>query len=205
MHDHPLPPEIARVAELLRPLRIPWAIAGGWAIDLALGRLTRAHADVDVAVLRRDQWALPEQLSGWAFEKVVDGKRIPWRAGEWLELPIHEVHGRADATSPEVEFLLNEAQGGDWVFRRDPRVRRPLAQVFRPGPARLRLLAPEVVLLYKSNDPREANEHDFAVAQELMDAEARAWLDAATALPKRETFPSEPGDGPCLRTRSRRS
>jgi len=182
MATNALPPEVARVAELLGPLRIPWAVAGGWAIDLALGRVTRAHGDVDIAVLRRDQAALREALTGWEFEKVVDGKLVPWPAGESLERPIHEVHGKRDPSSPRVEFLLNEADGDDWVFRRDPRVRRPLARVFRAGPAGLRLLAPEVVLLYKSNAAREVNEADFTVAQELIDHEAHAWLRESIGL-----------------------
>ena len=33
----------------------PWFIAGGWAIDLFLGRKTREHADVDFALSRLDQ------------------------------------------------------------------------------------------------------------------------------------------------------
>ena len=35
-------------------------IAGGWALDLALGRQTRAHEDVDVAVLRSEHEQLRE-------------------------------------------------------------------------------------------------------------------------------------------------
>ncbi|HKP75078.1 MAG TPA: hypothetical protein VJT67_06010, partial [Longimicrobiaceae bacterium] len=87
MRGNSLRSEIARVAELLQALRVPWVIAGGWAIDLALGRATRTHGDVDVAVLRRDQAVLREDLPGWEFEKVMDGKLVPWPAGEWLELP----------------------------------------------------------------------------------------------------------------------
>lgn len=42
---------------LLAALPCPWFVAGGWAIDLHLGRATRPHGDVDVAVYRHDQAA----------------------------------------------------------------------------------------------------------------------------------------------------
>ena len=42
-----------------------WWVAGGWALDLALGRRTRPHADLEVSVLAADQQALFEHLRGW--------------------------------------------------------------------------------------------------------------------------------------------
>ena len=167
------------MSDALRDLPVSWAIAGGWAIDLALGRVTRPHADVDVAVFRDDQAALRAALPGWTFEAVVGGARVPWPAGVQLELPIHEVYGRPAPGAAVVEFLFNERDGIDWVYRRDPAIRRPVARVLRAGPGGVRVLAPEVVLLYKSKAPRAADDHDFRVAAELLDAEARTWLRAA--------------------------
>ena len=42
----------------------PWAVCGGWGIDLFLNRVTRPHEDVDFAVLRKDAWLVnaPEKL-----------------------------------------------------------------------------------------------------------------------------------------------
>jgi hypothetical protein len=171
---------IADLADALRALTAPWAAAGGWAIDLALGRETRSHADVDVALLRDDQAALRAALPSWEFRVVVDGVLEPWPRAAWLVAPVHEVHARPAARAEHgIEFLLNERDGADWVYRRDPAVRRPLARVFRAGPSGVRVLAPEVVLLYKSKGPRAADEHDFRAALPLLDAEARRWLAAA--------------------------
>lgn len=176
-----LPPEIRQVVNALASLRAPWAVAGGWALDLALGRVTRPHADVDVAVFREDQDALRPALPGWRFEVAVAGALVPWEDGARLEPPVHEVHARPPAgrAGPALELLLNEREGAEWVYRRDPAVRRPLERVLRAGPGGVRMLAPEVVLLYKSKAPRAADEHDFHAARPLLDAEARAWLRAA--------------------------
>ena len=178
-----LPPEIASVASLLRALTVPWAIAGGWAIDLALGQITRPHRDVDVAVFRADQATLRAELADWTFEMVRDGERVPWPTGVRLELPVFETYGRPPDAGPAsaIELLLDDRAGDEWVYRRDPTVRRPLQLAQRRGPAGIQLLAPEIVLLYKSKAPRAEDEHDFAVALELMDAEARAWLRSAVA------------------------
>ena len=46
------------VAAFFAELDAPWWIAGGWAIDLFLGRQTREHEDIDVQILRRDQHAV---------------------------------------------------------------------------------------------------------------------------------------------------
>ena len=175
-----LPAEIAEVAELLRTFR-PWAVAGGWALDLALGRVTRPHADVDVAVFRDDQAALRSALPGWRFAVAMGGVLAPWEPGRRLEPPVHEVHARPGegAAGRSLEFLLNERAGTDWVYRRDPAVRLPLARALREVHGGVRVLAPEVVLLYKSRAPRPVDESDFRAARPVLDGDARAWLRAA--------------------------
>jgi hypothetical protein len=59
------PLEPADLARVLFGLRTPWWICGGWALDLFLGRNTRRHVDLDVALLRRDQHVLFRHLGGW--------------------------------------------------------------------------------------------------------------------------------------------
>ena len=42
-----------------------WALCGGWAVDAWLGRESREHHDIDVALFHEDQFALYEHLAGW--------------------------------------------------------------------------------------------------------------------------------------------
>lgn len=42
-------PLIARIGGALTAREIGWAVAGGWAIDLFLGRVTRPDADLEMA------------------------------------------------------------------------------------------------------------------------------------------------------------
>jgi Aminoglycoside-2''-adenylyltransferase len=53
------------VAQFFAPLTVPWWIAGGWAIDLFLGRQTREHEDIDVQILRRDQQVIRALFGAW--------------------------------------------------------------------------------------------------------------------------------------------
>jgi Aminoglycoside-2''-adenylyltransferase len=162
----------------MRGYAAPWAVAGGWAIDLALGAVSRAHADVDLAAFRDDQRLLRAHLAEWRWEYVDDGVLVPWHDNQWLALPVHELYATNDAGS-RIELLLNERDGHDWVFRRDPRVRLPLARAIVTSSSGLPALAPEVVLLYKSKEPRATDEADFGTALPRLDPFARRWLHDA--------------------------
>lgn len=177
MHDLPL-----RVAALMRGFRPPWFVVGGWAIDLYVGRVTRAHEDIEIGVFRADQEALREHLEGWTLRKVAGGEMSPWRRGEILRPPVHEIHCfNESAEPPRLEVLLNERDGRGWVYRRHAGVRRSLDRCLLDAGAGVKYLCPEAVLLYKSKNTREKDGRDFAAAAGGLDAERRAWLKAALA------------------------
>ncbi len=173
----------SQVAALMRGFGPDWFVAGGWAIDLYLREETRPHEDIEIAIFREDQRALHRHLGGWLLRKVVDGKLSVWHRAEWLAPPVHEIQCSSETAEPRrLEVLLNERSGDEWVFRRDERVRRPLAECLVLSDAGVRFLSPEVVLLYKSKGPRDKDEHDFAAVVRRLDAERRRWLRAAIAL-----------------------
>lgn len=176
-----VPLSLTRVNELLRNAPFRWWLAGGWAIDLFLGRQTRPHSDVDLAVLRADQERVVEFLDGWEFSYVDmrSGARHVWLEGHVLQLPIHEVWARRRGSEAwQLEFLLNEADDTDWVYRRDASVRLPFSE-FEATRDGFRFLPPAVVLLYKSNNLTEKNQQDFEVAVRELDRAACHWLGAA--------------------------
>lgn len=43
------------VASLMSGFNNSWGIAGGWAIDLFIGKETREHKDIEIAIFRKDQ------------------------------------------------------------------------------------------------------------------------------------------------------
>ena len=72
-----LPPQARRAFHLLKQFERPWFVAGGWALDLFLGRITRDHSDFEVALFREDQLELQRILKGWRLElSTQEGRRI---------------------------------------------------------------------------------------------------------------------------------
>lgn len=169
--------DLAYIDDLLAGFPHPWFIAGGWAIDLHVGRVTRPHKDAEIAVLRRDQEAFRGHLPDWEFKYVIPGKPglEPWKEGLRLDLPIHEIHAVRPG-KPDLEILLNESTGGVWRFRRMMEIARPLSKMGDTSATGLPYLAPEIVLLYKAKEPSEADEQDFQVTRPLLASEASEWL-----------------------------
>lgn len=157
-----------------------WWIAGGWAIDLWLGRRTRDHADLDIATLRRSQEALWERLGGWDLQlATAPGVLEPWTTRDIVAPPLHAVWCRPTPTSPwAFEVLLNDADETHWLFRRDHGVRMPLNAIARTSDG-IPYLVPEIVLLYKAKNVREHDVGDFEAALPSLDAKQRRWLRGA--------------------------
>jgi hypothetical protein len=160
-----------------------WGICGGWAIDLFLGRVTRPHKDVEIAVLRRDQLALQSCLAqrGWTMQKAADSKLIPWPEGEKIELPVHSIWCKNPQHKPDfLEVLLNEATETHFIFRRKQSVTLELERAFRQTHEGLRILAPEIVLLYEAKQTsRQEYAADFRNTLPHLDPAQRPWLKDA--------------------------
>jgi hypothetical protein len=163
---------------------VPWWIAGGYAIELAVGRPVRDHGDIDVLVLRRDQLVLQEARPGWDWQAVDPPERLrPWRTGEYLPPGVRELWGRPGPEEPwRIEIVLDESDGDDWVSRRDPRVRRPLAMLGAVTADGVPYLAPEIALYYKAGVLRPKDEIDFAAVLPRLGPAQRAWLRDAIGL-----------------------
>jgi hypothetical protein len=143
-----------------------------------------------VGVFRHHQAALYEHYRDWDTYKSI-GRWVPWSADERLDLPIHQILLRpAGGGTPEPwepnyderQFFLNEAEGGIWLCRRDPRITlhvRQLAQRSRDG---IPIVAPEVQLLYKARHAADKDEHDFRLVADRIRGTRRAWLRDALEL-----------------------
>ena len=177
---------LLEVAEALGNLRAPFYFAGGWAIDLHLGRVTREHHDIDALVMRRDHLLLHKALRGFSLKKIIPhpdgmppnrGTIVEWPAGERLELPVHQVNAyRAGESELAFQVMLAESRGSDWIFRRNPDVSMPISKMgFHPLWG-LPYLAPEIVLLFKAKHLEARDRVDFDHAIPALSVDARRWL-----------------------------
>ncbi|GAA2653513.1 nucleotidyltransferase domain-containing protein [Nonomuraea recticatena] len=178
----PLP--LGEVVALFQGLEVPWWVSGGYAIELAVGRVYREHGDVDISLLRRDQMEARRLLQRWDCH-VADppGTLRPWAVDEVLPEHAHDIWVREHAEGPwRFQLMLDETDGEEWIYRRDARIRRPLASLgVASGKGFLRL-SPEVQLLYKSKGLRPKDELDFTEVLPVLTGPQRLWLDQMLAL-----------------------
>ncbi len=175
----------AALRATLAPLRgfpRPWGVAGGWALDLAAGELTRPHADVEISAFHSDLPELLRHLSDWRARVASPegGGLAPLRSSGDAAPPRHELH--LDRGMAHLEVLLEEREGDEVVFRRDRRIRLPMAEFLRLSPKGIPYVAPHWQLLYKARDPRPKDEADFAYHATRLSPEERNFLRRALAL-----------------------
>ena len=167
----------------MRDFKPDWFVAGGWAVDLFVGKETRNHKDIEIAIFRKDQIALQNYFSGWQLRKAQSGELLIWKQNEILELPIHEIHCFKQIAEPQsLEVLLNETNDDKWFFRRNAKITKPLAKLHLTSDLGIKFLRPEIVLLYKSKNPRAKDQQDFEIVRKCLDAESKEWLKDALLI-----------------------
>jgi hypothetical protein len=166
------------VASVMRPLGVWWGFAGGWAIDLWIGQVTRRHHDVEVVVRREDQLRIHQALSReWqmmCLEPPHSAWR-PWREQERISAPAFQTKARQRST--EFDLFLEDVVGGVWSFRRDRSIQRPVEDVLADATSELLpVVRPEIQLLYMAKSGEPKNQHDFERVLPQLGREGANWL-----------------------------
>ena len=181
---------VSEVTSVMHRIDVRWWIAGGWAIDLFLGRQTRPHGDIDVLVLRRDQLGVQRHLSEWRLYKTkqpTPSKKAPWPKGEYLsrDTDIFDVWVKQELGGPwRLQLMLMESEADRWVFRRDERIGGPVNELGWHTSEGTPVLRPEVQLLYKGRleGRRAKDDADFAAVLPHLTEAQRRWLGEALRL-----------------------
>jgi hypothetical protein len=136
--------------------------------------------------MRRDHLGLHKALNGFSLKKIIPqpdgmppnrGTIVEWPPGERLELPVHQINAyRRDETEPAFQVMLAESSEGEWIFRRNPKIRMPLSRMGFSPLLGLPYLAPEIVLLFKAKHLEPRDRIDFDNAVSALSADARRWL-----------------------------
>jgi len=159
-----------------------WWIAGGWALDLVGGGITRDHLDLDVGVFREDLSHLFEALSDVELHSA-DGGRLELMSGaEEMRTEANSIWAkRPDAKKWLFELIMNEREKDEWVYRREPSIRRPLNELTVEVDG-LKCLRPEIQLLFKAKHMRGRDIADFDAHSPALNGASRMWLREALAI-----------------------
>jgi hypothetical protein len=180
--------ELLAVCHFLRNFLCQWWLGGGWAIDAWLGSQSRDHEDIEICVARHDQTQIYQYCATWDFFTAVDGEWAPLPTGTWLEAPSfmlrlqQSTHTQISeaAMPPTFEFLLNEVDGGQWSFYRNPQIQFPLASIYARSAWGMPVTRPEILLLHKAvYRPRPKDDHDFRRILPSLGQDQRRWLHSA--------------------------
>jgi hypothetical protein len=168
------PRDARRLLERVAPR---YWIAGGWAIDLFLGKQQRPHKDLDIGIRRGDVPRVFAALPGWDFFEAKDGWLSRLDAGEPPRASVNSLWSRPTSSGEwALEFLLDDSSDDEWIFRRDPSIRLPIERALRRDSEGIPYLSPEIQLLYKARNPRAEDQADFESVLAQLDTSARGWL-----------------------------
>ena len=142
---------------------VPWWIAGGWALDLFVGRQTRVHTDIEISVYRGDEDKVRERLKGWEFFVAKDGTLTPLAAGKPLPADGTCASGVASAAAIRGSSRSSSRSGrtdagSTGATRRIGVHEKDIGRFTNDG---IPYVRPEIQLLYKSKGPRAVDESDL--------------------------------------------
>ncbi|MFD1989879.1 nucleotidyltransferase domain-containing protein [Paenibacillus nicotianae] len=172
------PLTVKEVNLLFQSMPIVWGIAGGWALDLHIGRQIREHKDIDVIVFRQDQQKVYSYLSQeWILYKVYKGTLEIWK-GEPLE-QVNDIWVKKDEQSAwSFQLMFVDQVDENWIYRRHPMILRKASDIFLTTTEHIRYLRPEIQLLYKGGSSviREKDNLDWQTMLPYLTVEEKEWL-----------------------------
>ncbi|GAB6927262.1 hypothetical protein JCM10914A_12450 [Paenibacillus sp. JCM 10914] len=173
------PLSVMEIVHIFNDIPAQWYIAGGWALDLYLGQQSREHSDIDITILREEQTIVYEKLSSeWTLYKAHHGKLSLWEKGEHLDI-VGDVWVSRDCKSPfAFQLMLVDTEQEQWIYKRQPAIRRPLDDILLTTASGVPYLKPEIQLLYKGggSQVRPKDEQDLMTVLPILNEQAKEWL-----------------------------
>jgi hypothetical protein len=151
----------SEVARHLAGIAAPWCVAAGWALDLFLGRQTREHGDIEIAIPAASFPEVRDRFPGYVFDGVGD-RRIWEDATPDVLAAVHQTWLRDPASGNYLVDVFREPHDVDtWICRRDETIRLPYRDIIHRNVDGIPYLAPELVLLFKAKHARPKDQADF--------------------------------------------
>jgi hypothetical protein len=184
-HEKPWDPlSVADIAALFDNADFLWWVAGGFAIELALGNSIRQHTDIDILILREDHIKVRKWLSQWdCWAADPPGMLRPWTIDEPLDPSIRDIWCRRPSDSDwRFQLMLDDCIDKHWVSHNDSNIRVSLDDVTRRSVSGVPYLAPHIQLYYKAKRPRVKDDIDLRASLAYLSVTEFKWLTRAITL-----------------------
>ena len=144
----------------------PYLLAGGLALDCYCDRRWRPHGDTDLLIWEADlqTWLTYLIEQGWRCAWALPDKQLePAQTQDSLPPGCSSFWARGPrARSWNLQFLIESRETQKWRYRRQPEIVLDWeAYVCAQPKAGISLVAPEVLLLFKSKLPRPCDHLDL--------------------------------------------
>ena len=194
---------LTTASDFLKDAPFPWAICGGFALELFFGKELRPHGDIDLCVFEKDReqilsyilqkkWNVYEfrgngRLRPLSADSTSDAGRNLMCLGEGCDLvkfypceekPLvyYEFFHTGIKAFNYVEFLFNKEADDRFIFDRERNITRERSKTILCHDG-IPYLAPEIVLLYKAASAENTDyQLDFEQAYPKLNDEQRAWF-----------------------------
>jgi hypothetical protein len=165
-------------ARALAGVAAPWAVAGGWALDLWLGHQTRTHEDLEIAVPATGYPEIQARLEGLGLRLFAcdDGEVIALTPGEAPARGFQTWAADLAANAWRLDIFREPGDAETWIYRRTGGLSAPRAWASGRSSEGIPYVAPQIVLLFKAKAAREKDEVDFALVTPRLPPDARDWL-----------------------------
>ena len=171
-----------QLAQELRSVEDIWWIAGGWSLELFTAGAARGHDDIDISCFRDDVARLRRTMPDCSYHAAQDGHLRLLARDEAVAEDVHTLWCRLQGSRLwDFEVMIERRRGDEWCFRRDAAVRLPVPDLTWTHEGGMRVVRPEVQLLYKAKDVRPRDERDFRAVLPHLSVTAKRWLSEAVA------------------------
>ena len=183
----------AEVQGLFAGAGFRWWIAGGWCLDLAVGRQTREHTDTDVSILRPRPAGFRRHVALWDVhvadppgpDRCIPGRRDPSSMTTCTTCGAAAARVKRGASRSWSRRWTATTGSTGVTGACDAPGSRPVSG--RASVPAMAALAPEIQLLYKSTSLRDKDRADFERVAPLLSEDERGWLERALAMSARIT------------------
>ncbi len=151
-----------------------WWLSGGHALDLHLGYSWREHSDTDVGLVFGEVGAVFNWFEGWSLAVAAGGTLTEWN-GRPLAEGENNIWGRR-AGNWKVDLTVGSGTDEEWIYRRNPEIRRPWRNAVLYTGDGVPYLAPDLQLLFKSKDVRPKDEVDAGQVIPILSRAERGFL-----------------------------
>jgi hypothetical protein len=174
-----------QAAAALAGVAAPWAVAGGWALDLWLGAQSREHEDLEITAPIAGFPELQARIEGLGLKlfAIDDGAVIALAPGEAPPPRTHQTWVMDPAVQAWLLDIFREPGDADtWIYRRTRQLTAARAWASGVTASGIPYVASQIVLLFKAKAARAKDEADFAWAAPRLSPEAGDWLAGALQI-----------------------